>query len=401
MRTRRIALVAAVAVLASLLLAFGAFDAPEGVWLEVERRDLVTGVDIEGELEAIESATVAPPSVPNVWQYKISFLATDGADVQAGQPVIGFDTTQLRQQLEQLSSQRDTAAAELEKTVADLRREESDLELRLSEAEARLRKANFTLDVPEDVTARRELEKSRIDRDIAQLEIDHLRADLEHLERRRQNEIRSLTGKRDLAASKVEEIKAAVAAMNVKAPRAGTVILRSDWRGDKPKVGDQMWRGRTILEIPDLERLRATVNISEADIGRVEPGQSVTFRLDAYPDLEYRATVARIRRAVQPRSPSDRRKIVKAQLELEDTDGERMRPGMRLRGTIEVERLEARVAVPQDAVFQDADGAYVRVRGLFGADRRAPELGRRDGEYFEVLDGLDEGDRVLGRGESP
>ncbi|MEM8993886.1 MAG: HlyD family efflux transporter periplasmic adaptor subunit [Acidobacteriota bacterium] len=398
---RRIGLVAAVALFASLLLAFGAFEAPDGVWLEVERRDLVTGVDIEGELEAIESATVAPPSVPNVWQYKISFLATDGAEVQAGQPVIGFDTTQLRQQLEQLSSQRDTAAAELEKTVADLRQEESDLELSLSEAEARLRKANFTLDVPADVTARRELEKSRIDRDIAQLEIDHLKADLEHLERRRQNEIRSLTGMRDLAASKFEEVQAAVAAMNVKAPRAGTVILRSDWRGDKPKVGDQMWRGRTVLEIPDLKRLRATVNISEADIGRVEPGQAVTFRLDAYPDLEYQATVARIRRAVQPRSPSDRRKIVKAQLELEETDGERMRPGMRLRGTIEVERLEARIAVPQDAVYQDAGGAYVQVRGLFGADRRTPELGRRDGDYFEVLAGLDEGDRVLGPGESP
>ncbi|MEO1088668.1 MAG: HlyD family efflux transporter periplasmic adaptor subunit, partial [Acidobacteriota bacterium] len=330
---RRLALVAAVAVLASLLLAFGAFDTPDGVWLEVERRDLVIGVDIEGELEAIDSAAVAPPSVPDVWQFKISFLATDGAEVKAGQPVIGFDTTRLRQELEQLSSQRDTAAAELEKTVADLRQEESDLELRLSEAEAKLRKAKFTLDVPEDVTARRDLEKSRIDRDIAQLEIDHLKADLQHLDHRRDNEIRRLTGQRDLAASKVEELQAAMVAMSVKAPRDGTVILRSNWRGEKPKVGDQMWRGRTVLEIPDLEHLRATVNISEADIGRVEPGQAVTFRLDAYPDLEYEATVARIRRAVQPRSPNDQRKIIKAQLELESTDRERMKPGMRLRGT--------------------------------------------------------------------
>ncbi|MEM1181119.1 MAG: HlyD family efflux transporter periplasmic adaptor subunit [Acidobacteriota bacterium] len=387
--------------LATLALALGAVGSPGGAWLEVERRDLVSGVEVEGELEAIDSAAVAPPTVPEVWQYKISFLATEGVEIKEGQPVIGFDTTQLRQRLEQLRSQRATAAAELEKTEADLRQEQSDLELKLAEAEARLRKAKFALEVPAEVIAQRDLEKSRIDRDLAQLEIDRLRSDLDHLDRRRDQEIKSLTGLRDLAASKVEVLQQAVRDMTVKAPRSGTVILKSNWRGEKPKEGDQMWRGRSILEIPDLERLRATVNIAEADIGRVEAGQAVTFRLDAYPELEYRATVARIRRAVQPRSPNDRRKIVKAQLDLEATDQERMRPGMRLRGTIEIERFEQSLAVPQEAVFQDAEGSFVMVRGLFGAERRAPDLGRRDGDFFEVIDGLSEGDRVLGRGGAP
>lgn len=396
MRWMKRGLLAAV-VLAGAALAVGAFEGEGGPWLEVERRDLVIGVDIEGELEAIESATIGPPTVPNVWQFKISSLATDGQQVEAGQPLVGFDTTRLRQQLEQLSSERDTAAAELEKTEADLRKEESDLQLRLAEAEAKLRKADFALDVPTEVTARRDLEKARIDRRIAQLEIEHLERDLRHLEQRRKNDVEWLTSARDLAASKVSEVQQAIQAMTVRAPRAGTVILKADWRGEKPKIGDQMWRGRKVLEIPDLERLRATVSIDEADIGRVAPGQSVTFRLDAYPDIEYRATVARIRTAVQPKSRNDPRKIVKAQLELEATDRERMRPGMRLRGRIEIERFEQRLVVPQDAVFQDGDGSYVIARNLLGSERREPELGRRDDAYFEVLGGLGEGDRVLGR----
>ena len=390
-------LLPAVAVLTCAALALGAIEGESGPWLEVEKRDLVVGVDIEGELEAIESDTIGPPRVPNVWQFKIASLATDGQQVQAGQPVVGFDTTRLRQQLEQLSSDRDTAAAELEKTEADLRKEESDLELRLAEAQAKLRKADFALEVPPEVTARRDLEKSRIDQDIAGLEIEHLERDLRHLEIRRKNEVERLTSARDLAASKVKEIQEAIQSMTVRAPRAGTVILKADWRGEKPKIGDQMWRGRSVLEIPDLEHLRATVSIDEADIGRVAPGQSVSFRLDAYPDIEYHATVARIRTAVQPKSRNDPRKIVKAQLELEQTDGERMRPGMRLRGRIEIERFEDRIAVPQDAVFQDGDGSYVITRGVFGSQRRQPELGRRDDAYFEVIEGLDEGDRVLGR----
>ena len=49
----------------------------------------------------------------------------------------------------------------------------------------------------------------------------------------------------------VEFLQKAVAAMTIRAPRAGMVIVRSRWNDDKFKVGDNVWPGSVIAEIPD------------------------------------------------------------------------------------------------------------------------------------------------------
>ncbi|HWW88557.1 MAG TPA: efflux RND transporter periplasmic adaptor subunit, partial [Vicinamibacterales bacterium] len=45
----------------------------------------------------------------------------------------------------------------------------------------------------------------------------------------------------------------------------------------------------------DLTKMQVSANIDESDVGRVRPGQTVTFRVDAYPGEEFRGTVAQIR----------------------------------------------------------------------------------------------------------
>ena len=127
----------------------------------------------------------------------------------------------------------------------------------------------------------------------------------------------------------------------------------------------------------------------------------MSFRLDAYPDKEYAAKVLLIRRAVQPKSWQNPSKIIKLTLEFEETDTERMRPGMRFVGTIAAESIPNALAVPSVCVASDEGGAYVEVRGvlagLFGSRKVYPELGRRNNDYVEVLSGLAVGERVARR----
>ena len=145
--------------------------------------------------------------------------------------------------------------------------------------------------------------------------------------------------------------------------------------------------------------MEATAEVDEQAAGRLAEGLPVTFRLDAYPDQEYRARVASIRRAVQRKSRQNPSKVVKLTLELEETDTERMRPGMRFSGTIAAETIPGALAIPVNCVASDERGAFVEVRGslggLFGSRRVYPELGRRNDDYVEVLSGLSEGERVV------
>jgi len=45
----------------------------------------------------------------------------------------------------------------------------------------------------------------------------------------------------------------------------------------------------------DLTKMQVSANVDESDVGRVRPGQMVTFRVDAYPGEEFRGTVSQIR----------------------------------------------------------------------------------------------------------
>ncbi|MEE8525916.1 MAG: HlyD family efflux transporter periplasmic adaptor subunit, partial [Thermoanaerobaculia bacterium] len=394
-RRRTAILVAALALAAASAWGVARESLSPGSWTRVERRDLVIGIELEGELASIESADIGPPQIRNAGNFKISMMIPEGTEVGEGQPVLGFDATRLQQQLQQKVAERDQAEKELEKRTTDLEIQRRDLELQSAEAAAALRKADLKLAVPTEVVGRKELELARIDHRLAEMRIGFLKTKLKHLADQSGADLESLREKRDRATARVEEIRSHLLQMTVKAPRAGTVIYKTDWRGNKMKVGDSTWRGGKVLEIPDLSRMRAEAKVAEADAGRLQVGQRVTFRLDAYPDRQYLGTVAKIRRTVQRKSPSNPEKVVRLEIELEATDTDRMRPGMRLRGTIESERLEDAVVVPSDAVLLRPGATAVVRRTLFGRTEVFPTFGKRNDELFEVTSGLEEGDWVL------
>jgi HlyD family secretion protein len=257
----------------------------------------------------------------------------------------------------------------------------------LAEAEANRQKAALKLDRPPELVAANELAKVRIDLDTAEKEIAYLHAREESLEVAFEAEAGVLREERDRAAGRVREIKAAITEMEVKAPRSGTVIYTTTRRGEKKKVGDPCWREEKVLEIPE--------EVDEVDAGKLAVGQGVKLRLEAYPDTEITGRVESISATVGRRSWRSPLKVVRVRLRLDETDPMRMRPEMRFRGTIEVERIRDALVVARDAVVNTPDGPMVRRRRLTGLRTVPVTLGRSNTELVEVLEGLSVGDRVL------
>jgi multidrug resistance efflux pump len=182
--------------------------------------------------------------------------------------------------------------------------------------------------------------------------------------------------------------------MTIRAERDGTVIYVSDWNDQKKKIGDSCWKGESVIELPDLTRMKALGKVHEADAGRVVEGQRVTLRLDAHPEDEFTGKVASIWRTVERETSRSPKKVVRLEVELDETDPRRMRPGMRFRGRIEVGRVASALVVDADAVFLEEDGPVVYRRTLMGQEAVPVVLGRRNDARVEVLDGLEEGDDV-------
>jgi HlyD family secretion protein len=365
---------------------------------DVRRGELVFEVEIAGALEAEDTEVIGPPVSPRQWDFKIERMAPEGEAVAAGDVVLAFDVSQLDRQLQEALASHEQAAKELEKRRIDFELRRNQEQLRLAEAVGRLRVKALEVAVPAELVGSLELERARLDRELAEGEERFRRERLAAIAEQERAELTSLRQQRDRAAARVAELRAAIAAMQVKAPRAGPVIYLADWQGDKRKIGDSVWRGQSVLEIPDLATLRGRGEADEADSGRVAEGQPVRLRLDAFPDEELRGRVAAVESTVQRRSPRDPVKVVSLEIALEGADPERFRPGMRFSGVVEVERSEPLLLVPAAAVFPAPEGALVyRRRATGGLEVVRPQLGRRDGKYFEVLSGLGAGDRVSTR----
>lgn len=401
-RGKRIVLVLALAVAAALAVAGWVFSgrsaAADGEdWVEVRREDLVSGVEVTGTLGAVQSVQLGPPQVPGLYDYKIAFMAPEGMEVRQGQPVLGFDTSELERTLLEKMAERDQAQTELEKRQTDLDLQLGEARMQLAEAEATQRRTALKADVPADLVASNELEQNRADLELAERRIAFNKERLILRQRQGRAELEALRNKRDRAAQRVAETQAAIQKMTVAAPRDGTVVYISSRGGEKKKVGDTSWMAEKVIEIPDLRRMKAEGQVDEADAGRIDVGQPVRLALDAHPDVAFTGRVRAIRGAVGRKSRFNALKVVTLELELDRTDPQRMRPGMRFLGTIEIDRAPKALVIPAEAVANRAGGPVVYRRGRWEAEEVPVELGRRNERLVEVLDGLSAGDRVLRR----
>jgi HlyD family secretion protein len=362
----------------------------------VRRGDLVQTVAVEGELAAARSVELGPPSIGSafLWQFKIAFMAPESSEVKAGQPVIGFDTQPVVQQLDERRAELAEVTKKIEQRQIDLDRQLLDLDQRLAQTEAELAKARLKADVPSDLVARIEAQKATLELGAKERALASLRAEREAVRAGIEAELRTLNSQKARSEGRVAALEAGIQAMTVRAPQDGIVIYKTDWRDEKKKIGDSLNLMEKAVSLPDLSELKALGDVDEADAGQVTLGQKVTLRLEARLDLDLAARVAKINRTVRRKSWRVPSKVYRVELALERTDPTFMRPAMRFRGEIETARFPGCLLVPSDAVFLRTGGPVVWVRTRMGWSERPVTLGRRGARTIEVISGLANGERI-------
>lgn len=385
---------------ATLVLALGgwwtleALTGDSGEWTHVKRDDLVLAVEVTGTLKAVDTDLIGPPQLRDMWQFKISHMAPEGEAVEAGAVVLGLDASELEQRSQREVAERDAAAKRVEQAEQEIEISRRQDELRLSEAEARQRKARLKAEHPQELSAAIMLAEVKLDLELANREVIYLTSRLQSAARSAEATLASLRAQRSQAEQQVQKTQNDIEQMTRKAPRNGTVIYVTNWRDEKKKVGDSCWRGESVIELPDLDQMKAMGQVHESDAGRVGEGQVVSLRLDAHPDVEFTGRVSSIWRTVQRESWNSKQKVVRLEVELDATDTRRMRPGMRFRGKVEIDRVDDALVVEADAVFLETDGPVVYRRTWRGHEAVPVELGRRNERWVEVLAGITEGDAI-------
>jgi RND family efflux transporter MFP subunit len=277
----------------------------------------------------------------------------------------------------------------------------------------------------DDSDAKRRLLAARAARDATAATIENLKVNLANAERelRRQESLESdgVTSVQDLDLARTtaeslraqidanrEQVRAADAEIavaqqdvdncTVRAPFAGVVVSKDAQRGEmvSPISAGGGFTRTGIATIVDMTSLEIEVDVNEAYIARVGPGQRVTATLDAYPDWKIPAHV----RTIIP--TADRQKAtVKVRISFERLDP-RILPDMGVKVAFlaegEAEHATPRALVPADAVREADGGRFVFVLREGSVERRAVTLGETQGNDVEVLAGLAAGDQIVVKG---
>jgi RND family efflux transporter MFP subunit len=199
-----------------------------------------------------------------------------------------------------------------------------------------------------------------------------------------------------MASARVEETEAALAGAEVQlaythisAPIAGVVAEVATQVGETVAAS---LAAPTFVSIVDLARLEVQAYVDETDIGRVGPGQAVSFVVDTYPDTAFTGTVTTIRPQAQV---IDNVVNYVALADIDAPAGRILRPEMTARVTITVEGRRGVLAIPNAAIHRDRDGEFAYRMEASGPTRTAIRTGFRGRTSTEVVEGLNEGDRVL------
>jgi membrane fusion protein, copper/silver efflux system len=147
-----------------------------------------------------------------------------------------------------------------------------------------------------------------------------------------------------------------------------------------------------LYTIADLSTVWVNAEIYEYEVPFVGVGQMATVTFASYPGEQFHGRVSYI----YPYLNKDAR-TVKVRLDLPNSDI-RIKPDMYGDVVIKVDR-GSKVAIPEQAVLDSGTRTLVfvvRGEGLF--EPRAVKLGPKIGSYYEVHEGVTEGDRVVTSG---
>ena len=358
---------------------------------ELRRTFLLTG-----ELEAVTGHGVLVPRTPQ-WQVNVRWMLDDGSPVEAGAKVVELDTTQVVGDVAQKQIASDTALSELYQKQAEVAVQLADKEFAVEQARTEAEKAKRKARVPEDLMDRRAHQEAQLAADRMRVLHENAVSDLEAYRATSEREIEVLRINLDKAQRDIERAEQALAAMALRAPRGGIFVVGDHpWEGRKIQLGDSVWVGMKIAEVPDLTSMRVRAWLSDVDDGEIALGMPATCTIDAYPEHTVRGRVSEIGVvAHEGQGQGATRRYFDVLIELERADPEIMRPGMSVKVEVETAKLADVVLVPRTSVAVDEQGAHVV---LADGATQPVEIGACSATACEVRGGLEPGVRLGRRG---
>jgi HlyD family secretion protein len=275
----------------------------------VTRGDVVDTVGATGTLQAVTTVQVGT-QVSGTIQ---SLYADFNSLVRKNQVLARLDPSLFETQIEQ-------ARANLIRAQADLDR----LRVSLEDARTKLNRAN-------ELSGRQLIPQS--DLETAQVNVRSIEA-----------QIRSSEAQVTQARASLNQNEVNLQHTVIRAPIDGLIISRNVDVGQT--VAASMQAPTLFVLAADLTKMQVVANLDESDVGRIRPGQHVSFRVDAYPAEDFDGSVSQVRL-----QPIVQQNVVTYATVIDVPNPElKLKPGMTANVNVEVRKRSNVLRLPNAAL---------------------------------------------------
>ena len=310
----------------------------------------------------------------------------EGAFVKRGDVIVRMSNSQLNIQI--LASEADLAEQEnflrntmvtLEQQKLDLQRERNQLNLDVQRKGRTAQQYKRLFD--EKLISREEYLVAQEDYDLAIQDRDLV------IERQKQDsiyrsiQVKNLEESLESMRKNMELVRQKVENLNVKSPIDGQIGTLD------VTLGQSVVYGEKIGQINDLSAYKIEALVDEHYIDRVRTGLNATFTRQ---DNTYSLTVNKV-------YPDVKDGQFKADFAFSGEMPDNLRTGQTHYISLELGQPTQAIIVPKGAFYQKTGGRWIYVVSPEGdkAYRREIRIGRQNPQYYEVLEGLEAGEKVI------
>jgi len=206
------------------------------------------------------------------------------------------------------------------------------------------------------------------------------------------------TAKLEVARAALSRAETLLSFATIRAPFDGVVTERFVDVGSfvPAATGTATAHTAAVVTVADFAKVRVAVGVPESETRFVQVGTAAEVKVDEAGTDAFVATVARVAWALERNT-----RTMMAEIDIENADL-RLRPGMLAHVRLGVEAHNGVLVVPAAAVLAEKAGSFVFVLGEGDRVRRtAIKPGFDDGSHVEILEGVEEGLRVVLVGKPP
>lgn len=319
-----------------------------------------------------------------------------GDTVTDGQIIAEIDSRELEAVVAEAEAALSRAQIEHDRTLVSYPLQIAEAQAKVQSAQATVKYSELNFKRQQQITSKNLDSQNNLDLALEKLVTDQqalavARATLRRLEEEFERQKESTRQAVIQSEASLETARIKLSYTTIISPMDGVVSQIASQEGETVVSGLQV---ANLITVMDLSRKEMWVYIDENDVGQVQPGMSVDFRVDALPGRNFGGEVYRIYPEAEVRDS-----IVYYQtiVPLTKEDSLALRAEMTTQCTVYVDSKNGVLRIPNDAVKWIDGGQVVFVQRGKTVEPVRAVLGMQGRDFSEVLRGLNEGDVVATR----